>query len=79
MKLIANIGKVKVREMRNDFELPEGWDWIYAVLDCSPSTGRTVDDPLPLPIGSEDFDIKGIVEYSDGHFETFLTKSLHNG
>jgi hypothetical protein len=65
--------------MKNNIWLPEGYDWAYNVLDCSPPTGLTVDDPLPLPIGSEDFGIKGIVEYADGHFETLLDHFLCYG
>lgn len=62
-----------------DVWLPEGYDQGYIIIDCSPPTGRTVDDPLPLPIGCEDFNIRGIAEYADGHFETFLTKPTYNG
>ncbi len=74
---------------RNDFYLPDGCDWIYVVLDCSPPTFSPPDvsdsdigielkfpgliySLLPLPIGCGDFDIRGITEYTDGHFETFL-------
>lgn len=58
----------------NDFCLPDGCDWLYVPLDCSPQVKRH-----PLPVGAEDFDIKGIAEYSDGHWETFLSVPVHNG